>query len=429
MDAWIALMIFITVYAAIVTEKFNRTFLAVAGGLLMVLSGIVDVDDMLVKYIDWETIALLFSMMIIVSITSHTGLFEFIAVWLAQKVNGRPLLLLVSISALTAAGSAFLDNVTMVLLIVPIILNLTEILAVKPVPYLTAIIIFSNIGGTATLIGDPPNIMIGQVVDHLEFNDFLIHLAPVVLIVSCVVLMLIIFFYRHSLTVTEANRERLLALNPQDYLQKGTLLAKSISVLCLTIMGFLLHPFFHVELTTVAMAGALLIVLLTYRQHSLERVVRSVEWMTLFFFAGLFMLVGGLKESGLIDEMAKSIIYHTKGDLPTTAFFILWGSGLFSGFVDNIPFVATMIPIIQEFKDYGVQNVDPLWWSLSLGACFGGNGTLIGASANVIVAGAASKNGQPLKFIQFLKVGFPVVMISLVISSFYLYFRYLIYYQ
>lgn len=429
MDAIIALFIFIIVYIAIVTEKFNRTFLAVGGGLTMVIFGIVDVDDMLVKYIDWETIALLFSMMIIVSITSHTGLFEFIAVWLAQKVNGGPLLLLVSISGLTAIGSAFLDNVTMVMLLVPIVLNLTEILDVSQVPYLTSIILFSNIGGTATLIGDPPNIMIGQVVDHLEFNDFLIHLTPVVLMVSCVVLILLTLIYKRSLFVSETNRNQLLALRAKDYLQKGTLLIKSISVLGLTLIGFLLHPLLHVELTTVAMLGALLIILLTYKQKGLEKAMHSVEWMTLFFFVGLFMLVGGLKESGLIDEMAKAIIYQTKGDIPTTSFFILWVSGLFSGFVDNIPFVATMIPIIQEFKDYGIQNVDPLWWSLSLGACLGGNGTLIGASANVIVAGAASKKGSPLGFVQFMKIGFPVVLISLFISSFYLYFRYLIYFQ
>ncbi|HET7658082.1 MAG TPA: ArsB/NhaD family transporter [Bacillales bacterium] len=429
MDTGIALMIFIVVYLAIITEKFNRAFLAVVGGLLMVLFGLVDIDDMLVKYIDWETITLLFSMMVMVSITSHTGLFEYIAVWLAKKVKGSPLLLLVSISALTVVGSAFLDNVTMVLLLVPIVLTLTEILAVKPVPYLTAIILFSNIGGTATLIGDPPNIMIGQVVDHLEFNDFLKHLSPVVLVVSCLVLMLLTFYYRHSLTVTEENRNKILALEAGAYLQRGTMLVKSVSVLSLTIIGFLFHPFLHIELTTVAMAGALLLVLLTYKQHGPEKVFRSVEWMTLFFFAGLFMLVGGLKESGVIDEVARSIIYHTKGDLPTTALFILWGSGLFSGFVDNIPFVAAMIPIIQEFQDYGMTNIDPLWWSLSLGACFGGNGTLIGASANVIVAGSAAKKGCPLGFIQFMKIGIPVVLLSLVISSVYLYIRYFIYFE
>ncbi|HEX6922949.1 MAG TPA: ArsB/NhaD family transporter [Bacillales bacterium] len=429
MEITIALTVFLFAYIAIITEKLNRAFVACIGGLFMVLFGIVDVDDMFIRHIDWETIVLLFSMMVIVSITSYNGVFEYIAVLLAQKVRGQPLPLLVAITALTAVGSAFLDNVTTVLLLVPIVLTLTEMLGVASIPYLTSIILFSNIGGTATLIGDPPNIMIGQAVDHLEFNDFLVHLTPVVIVIYCVVLMVITLYYHRSLHVSEQNRRSLMNLDPASYLKKGPVMVKSVTILALTIIGFLLHPLLHIELTTVAMAGALLIVLLTYKQHSLEKTLRSVEWMTLFFFAGLFMLIGGLKESGVIDEISRGILYYTQGDLPTTAIFILWGSGLISGFVDNIPFVAAMIPVILEFQDYGMANVNPLWWALSLGSCLGGNGTLIGASANVVVAGIASRNNHPIGFFQFLKIGFPIVLLSLAVSTVYLYFRYLIYFQ
>ncbi|HET7581041.1 MAG TPA: ArsB/NhaD family transporter [Bacillales bacterium] len=429
MDIPLALGIFITSYLLIVIEKFNKAFVACAGGIVMVMAGIVDIDDMFIKHIDWETIMLLFSMMVIVSITSHTGIFEYIAVLLAQKVHGQPLPLLAVISCFTAFGSAFLDNVTTVLLLVPIVLTLTDMLEIASIPYLTAIILFSNIGGTATLIGDPPNIMIGQEVDHLEFNDFLVHLTPVVVVIYCLVLMVLTLYYRRSLHVSGQNRRKLQLIKPSSYLEKGPVLVKSIAILCLTIIGFVLHPFFHVELVTVGLAGALLLVLLTYKQQGPEKMFRSVEWMTLIFFAGLFMLVGGLKESGVIEDISRGILHYTDGDLPTTALFILWGSGLFSGFVDNIPFVAAMIPVIQEFHDYGLADADPLWWALSLGSCLGGNSTLIGASANVIVAGMAAKHGQPLGFLQFLKIGFPIVLLSLAISSLYLYFRYLIDFQ
>jgi Na+/H+ antiporter NhaD/arsenite permease-like protein len=425
----LASIIFILTYVGIMTEKINRALVACIGGLLMVLFGIAEMDQMFVKHIDWETIALLFSMMIIVSITSRNGVFEYIAVKLAQQVNGRPVPLLVVVSVMTALGSAFLDNVTTVLLLVPIILTLTQMLNVTSIPYLTAVILFANIGGTATLIGDPPNIMIGQAVDHLEFNDFLAHLAPVVVVIYIVILTGFTFYYRDKLRVTARNRNKLMQVDPVGYLKKGPVLVKSVSILSLTIAGFLLHPIFHIDLTTVAMAGALLLVLMTYKEQEVEHIFQSVEWVTLFFFIGLFMLVGGLKEVGLIDEMARGMLYFTAGDLPTMALFILWGSGLLSGFIDNIPFVAAMIPVISEFEDYGITNLDPFWWALALGSCLGGNGTLIGASANVIVAGFAAKHKQPISFIGFMKVGLTVVILSLSISTVYIYFRYLIYFD
>ncbi len=424
-----ALLIFVISYIFIINEKFNRALVAGTGGLAMLLFGVYDLDQVFTEYIDWNTIALLFSMMILVSVTSKTGVFEFIAVLVAQSIKGKPIHLLFMIAGMTAVGSAFLDNVTTVLLFVPVLLTLTNILQVPAVPYLTVVILSSNIGGTATLIGDPPNIMIGQAVDHLTFNDFLVNLAPVAFIILVIVVCCMALIYRKNLYISEQNRQRLLAMNAADYLQRSPLLYKSISVLSCTIAGFVLHPIIHADLTSVAMGGALLLLLLTHREFDTEEAFKNVEWVTLFFFMGLFMLVGGLEQVGIIDEIARNILYYTEGDLPKTTLFILWTSGILSGFVDNIPFVAAMIPVITEFQEYGMTNLDPLWWSLALGSCLGGNGTLIGASANVVVAGLASKARHEIKFIDFMKVGIPVVLVSMLVSTIYIYLRYLIHYN
>ncbi|RBW70638.1 hypothetical protein DS031_05175 [Bacillus taeanensis] len=421
-------IIFLLCYIGFITEKINRALIACGGGILMLLLGILDINNTFMEHIDWHTIALLFSMMILVSITSQNGVFEFIAVTVAKKVKGKPVPLLIVMSTLTAIGSAFLDNVTTVLLLVPIMLTLTKMLDVEVFPFLLCMILFSNIGGTATLIGDPPNIMIGQAVGHLDFNDFLFNLGPAILIIFSVVLSIISFYYRNKLTVSQTNQQKLMNIDPVSYLKNGPLLYKSVSVLLMTIIGFLLHPILNVDLTSVAMAGAMLLLLITHNEQDAEEVFKSVEWVTLFFFIGLFMLIGGLKEVGIIDELARGILYYTEGDLPITAVAILWGSGILSAFLDNIPFVAAMIPVILEFKDYGMTDLDPLWWALALGSCLGGNGTLIGASANVIVAGFAAKERFHFSFFSYLKIGMLVVLLSLFISTIYLYFRYLINY-
>lgn len=426
MEWMLALIIFVSSYVLIITEKVNRALVACFGGILMLLSGVVNLDNAFLQHIDWHTIVLLLSMMILVSITSKSGLFEYIAISLAKMVKGRPIPILIVISTLTAVGSALLNNVTTVLLIVPIVLTLTSMLNITAIPYLISVIIASNIGGTATLIGDPPNLMIGQAVSHLSFNDFLIHLGPVVLIIYVTVMTGIAFLYRDRLKVGEQEKIDLMRVDQTKYLLKKGLLFKSVTVLTMTTIGFIIQPLLHVELTSIAMAGAVLLMLLTSEDESTEDVFQAIEWVTIFFFVGLFMLVGGLKEVGLIDEIAKSIIYYTEGDVPRTSLLILWTSGILSGFVDNIPFVAAMIPVILEFQEYGMTNLDPLWWALALGACLGGNGTLIGASSNVIVAGLAMKAKQPFTFMDFLKVGVPTALISFIISSFYLYFRYLV---
>ncbi|UTR14248.1 ArsB/NhaD family transporter [Salipaludibacillus sp. LMS25] len=425
MEWMMALTIFIVSYSLLISEKYNRALIACLGGIAMLMAGVMTLDNAFLQHIDWHTIVLLLSMMILVSITSQSGLFEFAAIYLAKVVKGRPISLLVVISTLTAVGSALLNNVTTVLLIVPIVMTLTKMLNITAIPYLIATILASNIGGTATLIGDPPNLMIGQAVEHLNFNDFLIHLGPVVVVIYVIVLSGISLLYRNKLTVDKADRMRLMAINPRIYLERRSLLFKSVTTLILTMTGFMMQPLLNIELTSIAMAGAILLMLLTSEEKGTEEVFQSIEWVTIFFFVGLFMLVGGLKETGLIDEIAKSIIYYTEGDVPTTALLILWASGILSGFVDNIPFVAAMIPVILEFQEYGMTNLDPLWWALALGACLGGNGTLIGASSNLIVAGLAMKARQPFSYVDFLKIGIPTALISFIISSVYLYFRYL----
>ncbi|MCA1031885.1 ArsB/NhaD family transporter [Bacillus timonensis] len=422
----LTLVIFVITYVVIMTEKIDRALIAGVGGVAMLLLGIYDTNTAFLEYIDWSTIALLFAMMIIVTITSQTGVFEYIAIVLAKLVNGRGVPLLFVISILTAIGSAFLANVTTVLLLVPIILTIVRLLKLPAVPYLIAVIISSNIGGTATLIGDPPNIMIGQAVEHLTFNAFLYHLSPIVVIIFLVVVGGLAVIYSRKLRVSPLQQQELKQINASQYLKKDDVLIKSLFILLVTIIGFIFHQFIHVDLTSIALAGALLLLLLTHQKYKTDEVLKQVDWGTLFFFIGLFMLVGGLEEVGIIDEFARGILYYTEGDLPKTSMLVLWLTGIFSGFVDNIPFVAAMIPVIIEFKNYGMTNLDPLWWSLALGACLGGNGTLLGASSNLVVAGLAAKAKEDVHFIEFLKIGFPVVLLSLLISSIYVYFRYLL---
>ncbi|MGM0835908.1 MAG: ArsB/NhaD family transporter [Bacillota bacterium] len=422
----LTLIIFILTYVVIMTEKYDRAVIACIGGVAMLMAGVLTTDTAFLTYMDWNTIALLFSMMVIVTITSQTGIFEYIAIVLAKAVNGRGIPLLIAVSVLTAFGSAFLANVTIVLLLVPIILTLTTMLGLPAIPYLVAVILSANIGGTATLIGDPPNIMIGQAVEHLTFNAFLIHLAPIVFIIFLTTMGGLILLYRKKLKVSAELQQNLQSLKAE--VNWNFTLVKSLSVLVITIVGFMLHTFLHLDLTTVAMAGALLLLFLTHDVYKPEEIFKEVEWGTLFFFMGLFLLVGGLEEVGIIDELARGIIFTTEGDYKTTALLILWLTGLLSGFVDNIPFVAAMIPVISEFEDYGMTNLDPLWWSLALGACLGGNGTLLGSSSNLVVAGLAAKSNHPLGFLSFMKVGLTVVIFSLIISTVYIYFRYLIYF-
>ncbi|MBP2638569.1 MAG: Citrate transporter [Firmicutes bacterium] len=418
---WGSIIIFLITYALIISEKIHRMVVATAGGMLMLLFGFLTQETALKDNIDFNTLGLLIGMMILVTITRRTGVFEAVAIWAAKITGGEPLRLLALLSFITATASAFLDNVTTVLLIVPVTLTLTDKLQVNPTPFLIAEIIASNIGGTATLIGDPPNIMIGSAVG-LDFNAFVIHLTPVIIVILLVTIALLLLIYRKDLQVDEQNRQALLQLNYRDEIKDWQLLRKSLVILGITIVAFVLHGALHLESATVAFTGAILLMLVSREEP--EDILLHIEWPTIFFFVGLFVLVGGLKATGVIGELAHWTLTVTHGDLLQTTLIVLWVSAIASAFIDNIPFVATMIPLILEMGQLSGMNLDPLWWSLALGACLGGNGTLIGASANVIVAGIAEKNGIPLSFNYYLKIAFPLMLVSIVISHIYLYWRY-----
>jgi len=422
-QAILAIAIFLIIYALIISEKIHRTVVAMTGGILIVLLGIVDQETAL-HHIDFNTLGLLIGMMILVSVTAETGLFRYLAVVAAKRAKGDPVRILLVLSVITAVCSAFLDNVTTVLLMVPVTFSLTRQLRVNPIPFLVTQIIASNIGGTATLIGDPPNIMIGSAVPELSFMDFIVNLGPIAIVVLLATLPIFVLLFRKQIRTTEERKRSLMEQDTSDLITDPKLLRKCLLALGLTLFGFFTHQLFHLESATVALAGAFLLLLMT-GEHIMEEALTRVEWTTIFFFVGLFVLVSGLVETGVIEQLAIRAIEWTGGDPIATSMLILWLSAIASAFVDNIPFVATMIPLIQEMGAMGVENLEPLWWSLALGACLGGNGSLIGASANLIVAGLAGKEGHPIRFVYFLKIGFPLMLLSVVLSSAYLYLRYL----
>ncbi|CAG9609702.1 SLC13 family permease [Pseudoneobacillus rhizosphaerae] len=422
-QAIIALVVFLITYAFIVTEKIHRTIIAMVGAIIMVILGIVSQEKAL-HHIDFNTLGLLTGMMIIVAITAETGLFNYIAIWAAKKVKGDPLKILITLGLITAVGSAFLDNVTTVLLMVPVTFSITKQLRVNPIPYLITEIIAANVGGTATLIGDPPNIMLGSAVKELTFMEFIYNLSAISFFILFVNIAILAFIYRKQLKSSVELKAKLMQMDEKNEILDRTLLIKSLSVLVITIIGFFLHQLLHLESATVALAGAFLLLLLT-GEHYLDKALLKVEWTTIFFFIGLFVLVSGLIETGIISTLAKYSINLTGGDLTSTSILILWVSAIASAFIDNIPFVATMIPMIKEMGALGITNLEPLWWSLALGACLGGNGTLIGASANVIVAGLAAKEGHHISFGKFLLIAFPLMILSIVICTIYIYLRYL----
>ncbi len=423
-EALLAIGIFIVTYGLIISEKIHRTIVAMLGGGLIVLFGIVGQDTAL-EHIDFNTLGLLTGMMIIVSITAETGVFKYVAIWSAKKVKGKPLYILVALSVITAFGSAFLDNVTTVLLMVPITFSITRQLNISPMPFLISEILMSNIGGTATMIGDPPNIMIGSAVHTLTFGKFITNLTPIILIIVIITILLLIAIYRKQLKVDDSVRQRIVELNEKDEINNPALMIKSLSIMLLTIIGFFLHQIIGVESATIALLGAFLLLLLSGESY-LEKSLAKVEWTTIFFFVGLFVLVSGLEETGVIKQIASFVIKLTGGNEIASSFLVLWFSSIASAFVDNIPFVATMIPLIQQMGTLGVHDLEPLWWSLSLGACLGGNGTLIGASANLIVAGLAGKEGYNISFVKYFLIGFPLMLVSIVISMVYIYLRYLL---
>jgi len=415
----VASAVFLITYAIIVSEKIHRTVAAFCGASLLIIMGILT-PEMAVEAVDWNTIGLLVGMMIIVGVTRETGVFEFLAIKAAKMAKGQPLAILASLAAVTAILSALLDNVTTVLLIVPVTFAIARKLELSPIPFLIVEILSSNIGGTATLIGDPPNIMIGSATG-LGFMDFVINLTSVVLLVHVTTVFITQLIYRKKLRVSEDVRMRIFDFDERAELRNIPLLKKCLVVIGLVIAGFLAHQYLHMESSVIALAGASLLLLVTRAEP--EHPLGQVEWPVIFFFVGLFVIVGALEEVGVITMLAEKVVEATGGAIVPTGMIILWVSAIASAFVDNIPFVATMIPLI---KDMGViGNIPPetlnfLWWSLSLGACLGGNGTIIGASANVVVIGMAEKRGTPITFMGYLKIAFPLMLMSIVICTGYL---------
>lgn len=413
----IATAIFLITYAVIVSEKIHRTVAALSGAALVMLFKIVDLEKS-VEAIDFNTIGLLVGMMIIVGITRRTGIFEYLAIRAAKGSQGEPLRIIAALSLITAVLSALLDNVTTVLLVVPVTFAIARQLEVTPLPFLVAEILASNIGGTATLIGDPPNIMIGSAT-ALGFMDFLFNLTPVVVVVYVLTIFIIRLVYRKQLVTRPELQAGIMELDERETIKDPVLLRRSLFVLSLTVFGFVLHQYVHLESSVIALGGASLLLLIT-RQDP-ERPLQSVEWPVIFFFIGLFVVVGALVEVGVVEAVAGWALGLTGGSILPTGILILWLSAIASSFVDNIPFVATMIPLIQDMGRLGgIADLNFLWWSLSLGACLGGNGTIIGASANLIVIGMAEKRGELITFTGFLKVGFPLMLMSILISTAYL---------
>ncbi|SDH69363.1 SLC13 family permease [Desulfosporosinus hippei] len=417
-----ATVVFLISYAIIISEKIHRTVVALLGGMLVIIGGVIN-QEQAIEAIDFNTIGLLIGMMVIVGIARNSGLFEYLAVWSAKQSQGEPIKIMISLTIITALLSALLDNVTTVLLIVPITFSIAKALEINPMPILFAEILASNIGGTSTLIGDPPNIMIGSATG-LGFMDFVINLAPVIVIIMIVTVFLLKFIYRKELVTREELKKNIMSMNPATEIKNPLLLKKSLFVIFLTVFGFFIHQYVHLESATIALTGAALLLLLTREEP--EHALGAVEWPVIFFFAGLFILVGSLEHVGVIEWIAMESLKLTGGEILPTGMLILWLSAIASAFVDNIPFVATMIPLIQDMGRLGgITDLNPLWWSLSLGACLGGNGTIIGASANVVVVGMAEKRGYKWTFVGFMKVAFPLMIVSILISTIYLYFFFL----
>ena len=424
-QAWLAVCVFLLTYALIISEKIHRTIVAILGGLIIIMLGIIT-QETAVHHVDFNTLGLLIGMMIIVAITAQTGLFNYVAVWSAKKVQADPKKIMVVLAIITGTFSAALDNVTTVLLMVPVTFSITRQLQIDPMPFLMSQILASNIGGTGTLIGDPPNIMIGSAVKELTFMAFINNLFLISFFILFVTVAILAYIYRNSFATLDSLKAELMTRDEKEEILDSLLLKKCLAVIGITFAGFFGHQALHLESATVALLGAFILLLISAKgDHDLEKVFHKVEWTTIFFFVGLFVLVGGLVETGVISLLAKSAIAWTGGDVTTTAMLILWMSAIASAFVDNIPFVATMIPLIQDMGQMGVANLEPLWWSLSLGACLGGNGTLIGASANLVVAGLSAQEGYPIRFMSYLKVGFPLMILSILISTVYIYLRYL----
>ena len=415
----LAIAVFAIALALIASERVHRTKIALIGAAVVVLLGTID-QEHAIEAVDFNTIGLLAGMMLIVRLTEPTGVYNYLAIRAGQLSRGRPLAVVVALAGTTAVLSAFLDNLTTVLLMVPITFLLADTLDIRPVPLVIIEIIASNIGGTATLIGDPPNILIAGATE-LSFVDFIVNLAPVVVVTLVVVTALLYVAYRGNFRIPPENREKVMSLDARKSIEDSDELRRTVPVLLLTILAFFAHSALGIEPATVALTGASVALLVT--RQNLEESIAGIEWSTLFFFLGLFVMVGALEETGAIGEVADAVASVTDGDRTAELLGITWVSAVGSGLVDNIPFTTAMIPVVEELR--GDSGDDAYWWALSLGACFGGNTTLIAAAANVAAAGMAERAGQRIGFIEFLKAGLPVTVLSIAMATAYMLLRYI----
>lgn len=411
----IAILIFVIVLVAIMSEKVHRTAAALAGTVLLLLTGILDVNKA-IGYVDFNTIGVLVGMMLFVAVIKHSGLFEYISIKAAKMAKGNPWKIMVAFMLITAICSAFLDNVTTVLLMGPMTITIAKMMKIDPIPILLGQIVASNIGGTMTMIGDPPNIMIGSAA-HFVFIDFIKNTGLACIFGLIVVIIGMRFVYKKKLVADEEAVKDIMKLDEKKAIVDKRLMKISIFMIAMVVVAFMVHGVLGIESSAVALTAA--VIMMIIGKQDIDEVVSDVEWPTLLFFFGLFIVVGGMVETGVISKLANLIMGLSGGHLIVTMLILLWASAFLSAILDNIPFVATLIPLIIAMGKQGM-DVTPLWWAISLGACLGGNGTQIGASANVVLCGIAGKNGYPISFNQYLKVGMPVMMITVFIAMIFL---------
>jgi len=429
---WVATVILVATYAAVITERVNRAVVAILGAVLMIALGVLTQEEA-VQGVDFNTIALLLGMMVIVGVARRSGVFEYLAIRSAKVTGGHPAAVLAVLALATAVLSAFLDNVTTVLLVAPVTIALTKDLRVDPYPYLFAEVFASNLGGTATLVGDPPNILIGSSA-HLTYWDFVANLAPLVIVLLVGQALAIHFIWGKRLTAAPEDRRRVMAMDARAAIKDVPLLRRSVGVLAGVTLAFVAAPLLRLEPGSIALGGAAVLLLLdTWGQKPVAQArhiqahFADAQWITLLFFVGLFIVVAGVERAGLLDHLARALVAATGGSLAATAGAVLWVSAIVSAVIDNIPFVATMVPVVHGLAPVfgGPEAIQPIWWALSLGACLGGNGTLIGASANLTVAGFAEQEGVPFRFWRFTKFAFPLMLLTVAIAHVYLWLRYL----
>ena len=415
----VAIAVFVIVMLAIMTEKLHRSLAAITGAMLVLALHVMPFDAAM-EHIDFNTLGVLLGMMLFVSVVKLSGVFEFLAIKCARLAKGDPWKIMLLFVLLTAVLSAFLDNVTTVLLIGPMTLTVCKLLDINPIPFFMTEILASNIGGTATLIGDPPNIMIGSAAGY-SFFDFILYDAPAVVVILAAVLVVFYFMYGRKMHVDDEHRSRIMELDEHAQIKNQRLLKQSVVMTALVVVGFMAHGALGLESCIIALGAAGIIMLIS--GESIEEALSNVEWTTLSFFAGLFVIVGALAETGVIGMLANGLIDMTGGNVFITMLVLLIGSAVISSFLDNIPFVATMIPILLAMEATGM-DVTPLWWAVSLGACLGGNGTLIGASANVVLSDISKKHGYEISFATFFKTGFPIMLLTILIAGVYLVVRF-----